>query len=440
MQRSSTTTISSANPRHDRQSASWRFLVMGDDAAAESRHRSLTPPRSRPGPQPARRRLGGLDRQAVHQGVGGAVVEARAEHRLWRVRRRDEGGARTPGRILAARARAEQAQGRRAAGGGDVHQPGVVADEQGAAPQHRRRGQQIDPADQVDRRSAGIASSSGWPARARGRRPAPRRALPAADRLGPVSRGASSAKRSAAPLLAAPVRRRADRQHRAAGRKQCRGRRDRGAARSTAAGRAADRGRRGAELAHAMLASIALGHHPAFAGAQQPGKRRAAQIDDDIPAPGRDRAVERQPMQRPAPLFDDRAAVRIRAPLRTTAPPPARRRSSAARRDSARSGGRETGRQHGVADARRGDKQDVHLARSSSPHIPRPGLPSRRASPTSSPPQPFWRAMADASICAARRPRHPRRRRTRPPRFSAGPRLQRCRQGRPAIRRVTRRC
>ncbi len=128
------------------------------------------------------------------------------------------------------------------------------------------------------------------------------------------------------------------------------------------------------ELAHTVLAGIALGHDPAFAGAQQPGKGRAAQIDDDIPAPGGDRTVERQPMQRPAPLFDDQHPLASGHRLEQW------RRHRPGGDGQPRAGkaldqvGDETGRQHGVADARRGDKQDIHLGRSGSPHIPRPEL------------------------------------------------------------------
>src|SRR6185312_11061194 len=44
-----------------------------------------------------------------------------------------------------------------------------------------------------------------------------------------------------------------------------------------------------------------LGDAP-LARPEEIGKRRGAQIDHHVPAPQRDRAIKRQPMQRPAPL------------------------------------------------------------------------------------------------------------------------------------------
>ena len=292
-----------------RHSASWRLLVMGDDErreaptavhAAGARDRGATDGGARP--------LGGRDREPIHQGVGGAVVEARAEHRLRRVGRRNEGGARTPGRVLAARARAEQAQGRRAAGGGDMHQPGVVADEQRAAPQHRRRGQQIDPPDQVDsairrdrvEQRAGLLAlvAGGQHRHARSRQRTVRSGQPR-HQLG---------KAFGAPLLAAPVGRRADRQHRAAGRKQCRG-----GAIVVRCGPQPWAGRRievekTPELAHAMLAQ----HRPW----PSPGVRRRAAA-----RPGPSRADRRRypsagwrPHRRAAANAATSAAFRRSAP------------------------------------------------------------------------------------------------------------------------------
>ncbi len=54
-----------------------------------------------------------------------------------------------------------------------------------------------------------------------------------------------------------------------------------------------------------MLARIALCHDLALAGAQQPGHGRATEIDDEVPAPGRNCGIKRQPVHRPAPLFED---------------------------------------------------------------------------------------------------------------------------------------
>jgi len=54
-----------------------------------------------------------------------------------------------------------------------------------------------------------------------------------------------------------------------------------------------------------VLACVALGHDRAISGAQQPRERRAAQIDDEIPAPVGDGAIKWQPMPGPALLFHD---------------------------------------------------------------------------------------------------------------------------------------
>jgi len=45
-----------------------------------------------------------------------------------------------------------------------------------------------------------------------------------------------------------------------------------------------------------MFACSALGHYLALARTQQPGERRAAQIDDKVPRPCCDRGIKRQPM------------------------------------------------------------------------------------------------------------------------------------------------
>ena len=192
---------------------------------------------------------------------------------------------RAPRRVLLDRARAEQAQGRRADGRGDVHQPGIVADEQRTAPQHRRRGQQIDLADQVDspierdRREQRL----GLLALMRGRQHRDPRA-PAAGR--PRRSAAAPARQSARPAIACRANSRPGRSPVPA--------RPAGAAPRGALvmrRRPQPRARRrveveqAAELAHPMLARVTLGHDPALAGAQQPGERRAAQIDDKIPAP-----------------------------------------------------------------------------------------------------------------------------------------------------------
>ncbi len=59
------------------------------------------------------------------------------------------------------------------------------------------------------------------------------------------------------------------------------------------------------ELDDAVLSLGALGIDEAAARAHQVAQRRAAQIEDDVPARADDVAPESQPMQRQRPLFDD---------------------------------------------------------------------------------------------------------------------------------------
>src|SRR5262249_59182787 len=106
------------------------------------------------------------------------------------------------------------------------------------------------------------------------------------------------------PLLSPPVRSRTNRQDRSAGRDQ-RGR-------SAIVARCRPQlwawwrvePKQPGELAHSMLANVTLSHHPTLACPQQPGKRRAPPVDDQVPTSGRHGGVERHPMCRPAPLLD----------------------------------------------------------------------------------------------------------------------------------------
>ncbi len=75
-------------------------------------------------------------------------------------------------------------------------------------------------------------------------------------------------------------------------------------------------------------------------------------------------AIKRKPMRRRSPLVHDDNPAPAPAPPRTAVPRRARRLWSAERPDAARSGGsaaRSTGRRR---NARRGDKKNVHVARS----------------------------------------------------------------------------
>src|SRR5271167_1672779 len=60
--------------------------------------------------------------------------------------------------------------------------------------------------------------------------------------------------------------------------------------------------------------------------------------------------------------------------------------------------GKKTGRQHGIADARRGDKQDVHFAEPNALYPAPFGLPSKRSSPTFTASDRVDRAMPEASF------------------------------------------
>ena len=151
-----------------------------------------------------------------------------------------------------------------------MHEPGVVADEQRAASQHRTRGKQIELADQVDLPMARDRRQQrfGLTSLVRGGQHCNPRSCQRAVCAGQAL--CQLGKTLGAPLLSAPVRGRADRQDRSA-------RRDQRAGRALMMWRGPHpRIRRRveieqpAELMHAVLARIALGHHPALACPQQP--------------------------------------------------------------------------------------------------------------------------------------------------------------------------
>jgi hypothetical protein len=170
-------------------------------------------------------------------------------------------------------------------------------------------------------------------------------------------------------LLAAPVRGRADRQYRPA-----RGQQRIGGAAVLGSEPQPRRRRRvepeqPAQLSHPVLAGIAPPGDPARAGAQQPGQCRAAQIDDDVPAGRRDRGVKRQPVPRPAALVDDDQPLQSRhrsEQRRGERPGRDRQPRRGIALDQVR---QDAGRQHGVADPRRGDEQDAHAAPIAAPPL-----------------------------------------------------------------------
>src|SRR5262249_40645130 len=105
------------------------------------------------------------------------------------------------------------------------------------------------------------------------------------------------------------------------------------------------------------------------AGAEQPWQGRAAQVDDEIPRRCRDRAIEAQPVPGEAPLLDDddplerRISGEERRRRRTRGDGHARRGVTLAEMPE------QSGRKHGVADAGRGDEEDLHVARMKPPSL-----------------------------------------------------------------------
>src|ERR1051326_8684879 len=86
---------------------------------------------SEPLAKPSHGRLCRIDGQAIHQGVGGAIVEIGLAHQrapmpLGLRHRR----ARPPRRIVSGGTGAEKADGRHTRGGGYVHETGIVADKE----------------------------------------------------------------------------------------------------------------------------------------------------------------------------------------------------------------------------------------------------------------------------------------------------------------------
>ena len=348
MQRSSTTTISSANPSSVRQSASWRFFVMGDDERGKQRTCVRSPP-------VASRRL------ARHPSATAAMpppppprpTGCPSTCRWSGDRSRERTSPRAGPRC--ARPAVQRPHGAYCSTGLGPNRPRVGTPEAAATcispvslPMNKATAaapppRSTDRSCRRDRsmRAGGRRSSSGsacarsWAAASTATR-APGNGPSAA-----VSRRASSAKRSprhclprqfaAGPIastgppgLAAALGLRA---------------RARGASPEPRARRRIEVEQAG-ELAHAMLARIALGRRPGVRRRAAARQRRAAQIDDKIPAPsrhGRDKAPANAAA---SAAFPPRSGVPAPAPPRTAAPRPGRRRSSAGRPDGARSGAR----------------------------------------------------------------------------------------------------
>ena len=169
-----------------------------------------------------------------------------------------------------------------ARGGGDVHQPGIVADEQRAARQARRPppAASTRPARSI---ASGSAASTGA-ASARSCSPgpgeAPRRARPASARR--QQRRGQRDEPLRRPDLAAPVggRRRAPSPAAPAAAAAPRARGPRARSRPPAA--AADRAR-GWRASCAVLCPVRRAHHRPPPRRHQPGQRRAADIHHQIP-------------------------------------------------------------------------------------------------------------------------------------------------------------
>ncbi len=147
--------------------------------------------------------VGGLIQQRA--GGGDGLVHADRRHRV----RHHRDGA-TARRAIGRRVgRPEQSDRRRAGGGGQVHQAGIVADEQGGALQAGRDLRQAEAADQVDRIRQGGQQG-------RGHRPF--RVARAAEHHRPRIRSGHAVKERGETLgrpdLRQPVRRRRQRDHR----------------------------------------------------------------------------------------------------------------------------------------------------------------------------------------------------------------------------------
>ncbi len=197
-----------------------------------------------------------------------------------------------------------------------MHEPGVISDKQRAAPQHRSRGKQVELADEVDsamrrdRREQWLRLSLLMPSGKHRDVHSRQWAFRARQTLREFGKVLGS------PLFPAPVRSRADREDRCTGRDQC----DGGALMARRGPQPRARRRieieQPAELAHPMLACVTFGHYPAFACPQQPSERRAAEVDNEVPASGRYGTVKRQPMRRPASLLDDHQPLETRHRLK----------------------------------------------------------------------------------------------------------------------------
>src|SRR5487761_328873 len=100
--------------------------------------------------QAARALFRHVDGKRIHHAVRRRQMPAGLVELRIRQRGLDISGARTPRRVFLDVARSKEAERRRAGRGGDVHQAGVVADEQRGVAQDRGGGEQIDLADEID--------------------------------------------------------------------------------------------------------------------------------------------------------------------------------------------------------------------------------------------------------------------------------------------------
>ena len=184
---------------------------------------------------------------------------------------------------------------------GDMHQAGIVADEQGAAPQHRGGGRKIELADEIDPPVVGQRRrAAAPPAAAHDPPPAPRRGLPAAsrrDRSAAAPARQSGSARHCLPrqLAAGPIASTGP----PAGISAAAARSWHGAVHSRGAG-GGSRPNRPPSWRTRCCRGSPFADHLACARAQQPGQSRAAQIDDHVPSPRCDRGIERQPVQSPS--------------------------------------------------------------------------------------------------------------------------------------------
>lgn len=313
-------------------------------------------------PQVLGRRDHGVDRQAVHQRVRGAVIVTGREQIVISGRGAHHGAAVAPRRVVLVARRPEQAERRDAGGRRDMHQARIVADIQRAALEAGVRRQQIGAADQVDPPHGGNDVEHRQRRRALARRAEHGDRRAGQHAAGPGEPPDERGEALRPPGLAAPVGGRPERQHGAGGNQAGGG--DLVARRGPQLGRRRRREiEHACDLDHAMnaLAGPRL-EHPALPGDHEPGHGGGAHVDRQGPRLGRHLAPQVEPVERGAALAHDDdpgepghafEQGRRRRPAGDGHPRPGMGPDDMVE---------ETGRQNGVTDPGGGDEQNVQGA------------------------------------------------------------------------------